>query len=103
MTDKCRRRMNRRGGYITTEISERRGTARKGREAQRKEGGSYVTGRGWRIPVLERKVPSPWDVGPPDSVCFSSPKQVVTSSEPNFWTHSIQIHCNGLGLETVTL
>ena len=54
-------------------------------------------------PVLERGVPSPWDVGPPDSVCLSSPKQAVTSSEPNFWSHSLQIHCNGLGPKTVTL
>ena len=109
MTDKCRRRMNRREGYIKTKISQRRG-GRPGsrgrprnREAQRQEGGSCVTERGWRIPVLERRVPSPWDVGPPDSVCFSSPKQAITSSKPNFWTRSLQIHCNGLGLKTVTL
>ena len=62
-----------------------------------------MTERGWHIPVLERGVPSPWDVGPPDSVCFSSPKQAVVSSKPNFWTHSLQIHCNGLGSKTVTL
>ena len=55
------------------------------------------------ILVLERGVPSPWDVGPPDSVCFSPPKQTVALSEPNFWTHSLQIHCNGLGPKTVTL
>ena len=59
--------------------------------------------RGWRIPVLERGVPSPWDIGPPDSVCFSPLKQAVASSKPNFWTHSLQIHCNGLGSKTVTL
>ena len=59
--------------------------------------------KGWCILVLERGVPSPWDVGPPDSVCLSSPKQVVASSEPNFWPHSLQIHCNGLGLKIVTL
>ena len=55
------------------------------------------------IPVLGRGNPSPWDVGPSDSVCFSPPKQVVALSEPNFWTHSLQIHCNGLGPKTVTL
>ena len=54
-------------------------------------------------PVLERGVPSPWDVGPPDSMCLSSLKQVVASSEPNFWPHSLQIHCNGLSPKTVTL
>ena len=62
-----------------------------------------MTERGWHILVLERGVPSPWDVGPPDSVCFSSPKQAIVSSKPNFWTHSLQIHCNGLGSKTVTL
>ena len=96
MTDKCKRRMNRREGYITTEISQRRG-------ARRKVGGSWRTGRGWRIPILGQVVHSPWDVGLPDSVCFSSPKQAVASSEPNFWTHSLQIHCNGLGMKSVTL
>ena len=62
-----------------------------------------MTERGWHIPVLERGVPSPWDVGLPDSVCLSSPKQAVASSDPNFWPHSLQIHFNGLGLKTVTL
>ena len=62
-----------------------------------------MTERGWRIPVLERGVPSPWDVGPLDSVCFSPSKQVVASSEPNFLTHSLQIHCNGLGQKIMTL
>ena len=32
MTDKCRRRMNRGGGYITTEISQRRGDGQEGEE-----------------------------------------------------------------------
>ena len=101
MNDKCRRRMNIREGYITTEISEEREGG--GEEVQRKEGGPCMTERGWRILVLERGVPSPWDVGLPDSVYFSPPKRAVASSEPNFWTHSLQIHCNGLDPKTVTL
>ena len=36
-------------------------------------------------------------------MCFSPPKQAVALSEPNFWTHSLQIHCNGLGPKTMTL
>ena len=55
------------------------------------------------IPILERGVPSPWDIGPPDSVCFSPSKQAVALSELNFFTHSLQIHYNGLGPKTVTL
>ena len=31
------------------------------------------------------------------------PKQAVTSSELNFWIHSLQIQCNGLGPKTETL
>ena len=46
---------------------------------------------------------SPWDVGPSSSMYFSPSKQAVTSSEPKFWTHSLQIHCNGLGPKTETL
>ena len=57
--------------------------------------------RGWRILVLKRGVPSPWDVGPPDSVCLSSPKQAVASSEPNFWPYSLQIHYNGSKIVTL--
>ena len=55
------------------------------------------------VPVLRRGVFSPWDVGPSDSEYFSPPKQVVASSEPNFWTHSLQIHYNGLDLKIETL
>ena len=52
MTDKCRRGMNGREEYITTEITQReRGEAAKKKgEAQRKEGGSCVTERGWGFP-----------------------------------------------------
>ena len=70
---------------------------------KKKEGSSWMTERVWRIPVLGQMVPCPWDVGPPDSVCFSSPKQAVALSKPNFWTHYLQIHCNGLGTKSVTL
>ena len=39
ITDKCRKRMNRREGYITTEISQRRGgqPRRRGRPRDKKE------------------------------------------------------------------
>ena len=45
MTDKCRRRMNEREEYITTEITQSKGggggAAKKKRETQRKERGSW--------------------------------------------------------------
>ena len=93
MTDKYRRRMNGREEYITTEILQRKGGGGGG--GQEEEGGLEKGMRllcdreGLGIPVLKRGVPSPWDVGPPYSVCFSPPKQAVALSEPNFWTHSL--------------
>ena len=54
------------------------------------------------VPVLRQGLLSPWDVGLSDFVYFSPPKQAVASSKPNFWTHSLQIHCNGPGLKTRT-
>ena len=55
------------------------------------------------VPVLRRGVLSPWDVLPSGSEYFSPSKQAVTSSEPKFWTHSLQIHYNGPGPKTETL
>ena len=55
------------------------------------------------VPVLGRGALSPWDVGPSGSVYFSPLKLAVTSSEPNFWTHYLQIYCNGVGPKTETL
>ena len=89
MNNKCRRRMNQEEGYITSEISQNRGGKAPGK---RKE---------LRIHILGRGVLSPWGVGPSDSVFLAPiwsspiPKQNVAPSEPNFWTHSLQIHCNG--------
>ena len=82
MIDKCRRRMNGREEYITTEITQSRERGgrlrRRGRPKERK--GAPGVRKELGIPVLEQGVPSPWDVGPPDSVCFSPPKQVVALS-----------------------
>ena len=40
MTNKCKMMMNGREGYITTEISQRRGDEKEKKKAQRKERGS---------------------------------------------------------------
>ena len=55
MTDKCRKKMNEGVGYISIEISqERRGPSKGGKApGMREELG---------ILVLERGVPSPWDL-----------------------------------------
>ena len=98
MTNKCRRRMNKGEWYITAEISQKR----KKKEERERRGGK-APGR-WEelgIHILGWGVLSPWDVGPYDSVFLapiwssSVPKQAVAPSEPNFWTHSLQIYCNG--------
>ena len=55
------------------------------------------------VSALGRAVLSFWDVGPSGSVYFSPQKQAVASLEPNFWTHYLQIHCNGPSPRTETL
>ena len=91
--------MNGREGYITTEITQSMKEAR--RPIERREALRMREELG--VPVLGRGTLSPWDVGPFGSVYFSLPKQAVASSNPNFWTHSLQIHCNGPGPKIETL
>ena len=81
--------MNGREGYITTEISQRmgddqEGTARKEREAQRKEGGSCVTERGWPIPVLERGPLLPGTLGRPILCAFHPQNKPSPHQSPIF-------------------
>ena len=79
---------------MTTEISQRKGRRKEeGKPRERRE--APRMGEELGVHILGRGVLSPWDVRPSDSVYFSPPKQVVTPLEPNFWTHSLQIHCNG--------
>ena len=89
MTNKCRERMNQKKWYITLEISHK-GAGGCSWEV-RLGGNSYPRTRS----------PSPRGVGPSGAVflapTWSSPilTQVIAPSEPSFWTHSLQIHCNG--------
>ena len=72
------------------------------KKAQRKERGSWdARGVGSSYP----RARGHFSLGrsPSDSVYFSPPKQAVASSEPNFWTHSLHIHCNEFGPKTKTL
>ena len=85
MTNKCRKRMNQRKGYIIWEISHK-GGPRKGDEV-----GIHILGQGVLFPRalghLVLFLTAAW----------SSPisTQAVTPSEPSFWTQFLQIHCNG--------
>ena len=56
MTDKCKRRMNGRKGYITTEITQSRGEGRR-RPRERREAPGMREELG--VPVLGRGVLSP--------------------------------------------
>ena len=102
MTDKCRRRMSGREEYITIEISQRRGDGQEEGGLEKGErllgcersGGFLSLGEGSLLPGM---------LGRPSLCVFHPPKQAVTSSEPNFWTHSLQIYCNGLGPKIETL
>ena len=103
ITNKCRRRMNQGEWYITLEISQKNGEKKEKREALRRSSWEEVLGKREElgIHILKPGVLSPWDIGPSDFV-FLAPiwsssisKQAVAPSEPNFWTHSLQIHCNG--------
>ena len=107
MTNKCRRMMNEGEGYITTKISQKR---KKKEERERRRGKALGRREELGIHILGWGVLSPWDVGPSDFVFLafiwssSVPKQAVALSEPNFWTHSLQIHCNGFaGLRCLPL
>ena len=64
MTDKCRRRMNGREGYITTEITQSMKKSR--RPIERRE--ALGMREELEVPVLGRGALSPWDVGPSGSV-----------------------------------
>ena len=82
ITNKCRRRMNQRKGYIISKISHKVGRDKAG------------------IHILRWGVLSPGALG--RLVLFLTPAwsspistQAVAPSEPSFWTHSLQIHCTG--------
>ena len=86
MTNKCRKRMNQKKRiYNTKDLPQEEDGEAKG------AGNSHPRTR------------SPFSRGirPSDYVflvpIWSSPipTQAVPPSEPNFWTHSLQIHCNG--------
>ena len=102
MTNKCRRRMNEREGYITTKITQSRGD---GEEEEGPEKGERLLGceRSWEFPSSSEGSFFLGTLDIPILCIFSPPKQVVASLEPNFWTHFLQIHCNGLGPKTETL
>ena len=83
MTDKCRR-MNRREEYITTEITHIWETTKKKREAQRKEGGSYVTERSWGYPSSSEGSLLPGTLGRPILCVFHPQNKPSPYQSPTF-------------------
>ena len=84
MTDKCRRRMNGREEYITIEITQSRGTTKKKREAQRKEGGSCVTERSWGFPSSSEESLLPGMLGHPILCVFHPQNKPSPHQSPTF-------------------
>ena len=88
MTDKCRRKMNGREEYITIEITQRRGeggrTAKKKREAQRKEGDSCLTERGWGFPSPNEGSLLPGMLGRPILCVFHLQNKPLPYQSPTF-------------------
>ena len=78
--------MNGRGEYITTEITQRKGweAAKKKREAQRKEGGSYVTKRGWGFPSSSEGSLLPDTLGRPILCVFHLQNKPLPYQSPTF-------------------
>ena len=95
--------MNGREEYITTEITQ---SKRKNEgEEEGLEKGERLLGceRSWEFPSSGEGSFLLRTFGLFGSVYFSPLKQAVASSEPNFWTHSLQIHCNGSSPKIETL
>ena len=122
MTDKCRRRMNEREGYITTKITQsRRGKEEEGPEKKERllgcersweflssGDGSFVLGTLDHLILCifyPQNKPSPHQSPTfgPILYKFIIMGLVRKSSKPNFWTHSLQIHYNGPGPKIETL
>ena len=102
MTDKCRKRINGREGYIITEITQSKGDGKR-KEAQEKGRGSRdARGDGDSSP----RANGPFSLGPlgyPILYIFPPSERAVASSEPNFRIYSLQIHCNGPSSKIATL
>ena len=69
--------MNGREEYITTKITQRKGAAKKKREAKRKEGGSCVTERGWGFPSSSEGSLLPGTLGRP-ILCVFHPQNKLS-------------------------
>ena len=97
MTDKCKRMMNGREEYITTEITQRKGGGGEEKEEEGLEKGERLLGceRSWEFSSSGEGSFLLGTLGRLIVCIFSPPKQVVASSKPNFWTHTLQIHYNG--------
>ena len=84
MTDKCRRRMNGREEYITTEITPIGRRAKKKREAQKKEGDSCVIERSWGFPSLSEGSLLPGTLGRPILCVFHPQNKPLPYQSPTF-------------------
>ena len=98
----CRKKMNWGVGYITIETLQKGDGLREGGPGEKERGPWDARGAGDSSP----RVRGPFSLGPwaVRSYAFFPPlEQAIALSEPNFLTHSLQIHCIGPSPKTVTL
>ena len=89
-------------GYIIIEISQKGGGQEEAGGPKKREG-LLGCERSWGFPSSGEGSLLPGTLDCPILCIFPLSEQVVALSEPNFWTHSLQIHCDGPGQKTAIL
>ena len=88
-------------------IYNNRDLTKRGRPGRRRLGGKgerpLGCERSWGFQSSGEGSLLPRTLGRPILCVFPPSEQAVALSEPNFWTHSLQIHCIGSSPKTVTL
>ena len=84
MTNKCRKRMNEKEEYITTEITQRDKGERKRRRKPRERREALGMQEELGVPVLGRGVLSPWDLGRPILCIFHPQNKLSPHQSPTF-------------------
>ena len=105
MTDKYRRRMNGREGYITTEITQSigKGGGGGGQKAHRKERGSWDASGVESSCLPVKRLFLLGTLGRPVLCIFHPQNKSLSHQSPTFGPILYQIHCKGPGLKTKTL
>ena len=101
MTDKCRRKMNGRREYITTEITQRKG-GQPGRRGRPREG-SCVAERSWGFPSSSEVSLLPGTLVHPILCVYHPRNEPSPYQSPTFGPTFYKFIVIGYGLKTMTL